>query len=72
MFFWEGLKKQCCRKTVPIKGFIESFLVVKKEEDNEFISNPDNSINNQTMRENEASKDIIFQTADKLKIDASN
>lgn len=31
LYAWEGLKKMCCRKTVPVPSFLESFTVLKDE-----------------------------------------
>jgi hypothetical protein len=32
VYFWEGLKKTCCRKTITVPGFLESFHIVRNEE----------------------------------------
>lgn len=32
IYFWEGMKKNCCRKTVKLDSFLESFQVVKLED----------------------------------------
>jgi diacylglycerol kinase (ATP) len=29
IYFWEGLKKNCCRKTIPLTSFINSFQVLE-------------------------------------------
>jgi diacylglycerol kinase family enzyme/ribosomal protein S16 len=73
-YFWEGLKKHCCRKTLPVNGFIDSFSVVKIEEDVEMVSTGKNTNmdSNQTLRENEAPKDLIFKTVNQEGILESN
>lgn len=73
-YFWEGLKKHCCRKTLPVNGFIDSFSVVKIEDDVEMVSTGknSNSDSNQTIRENEAPKDLIFKTVNPEGILESN
>jgi hypothetical protein len=32
VYFWEGCKKTCCRKTIPVNGFLDSFSVLKIED----------------------------------------
>lgn len=61
-YFWETCKKNCCRKTIKVNGFIDSFLAVKMDK-NDFDSNESyDSLNNITIKENEAPKDMIFKT----------
>jgi hypothetical protein len=60
-FFWEGCKKNCCRKTLPVNGFIESFLAVKLDKE-AGGDGTDDTLNNITMKENEAPKETIFKT----------
>lgn len=37
IYFWEGCKKNCCTKTMPIKGFLKSFQEIKIIRDSEPI-----------------------------------
>lgn len=60
-YFWESMKKHCCRKTMPVTGFIDSFLVVKID-DEDFDSNKEDTALNETIKEDNAPKDLIFQT----------
>ncbi len=68
LYFWEGCKKHCFRKPIPVNGFIDSFLAVKLEKD---ITNPQTDLSesliNQTVIENEAPKELIFQTVQRIK-----
>ncbi len=60
-YFWEALKKTCCRKPLPVKDFIHSFNVVKLEEDIIDMNYNENVIvQNETQKELEAVKDIVF------------
>jgi diacylglycerol kinase family enzyme len=71
-YFYEACKKHCCRKPMPVKGFIDSFLAVKLDEE---ILNPspnDTLTNNETMRENEAQKDVIFKGSGNLSNNMEN
>jgi hypothetical protein len=46
IYFWEGCKKNCCRKTIPLNSFFDSFLTVEETEDLEiknFIEDVRNS-----------------------------
>ena len=66
-YFWEALKKHCCRKPMPVKQFIHSFNVVKLDEDILDFNYNENIISqNETQRELEAMKDIIFQDKDTI------
>lgn len=66
-YFWEGCKKTCCRKTLPVKGFIDSLLIVKIDQDDNENAN-DNTVN-MTLKENEATKNEIFHT---VKLESSD
>jgi diacylglycerol kinase (ATP) len=60
-YFWEALKKTCCRKPMPVKDFIHSFNLVKLEEDIIDLNYNENVIvQNETQRELEAMKDVVF------------
>lgn len=43
----------CCVKTLPVNNFIQSLSVVVADDFN-------NTINNQTLKEDEANKEIVF------------
>jgi len=58
LFFWENCKKSCCRSTINLDGFIDSFYTVKVE--NSAYMN--NSV--VTERENLANKELIFKSKD--------
>lgn len=68
IYFFEGCKKHCCRKSLPVNSFIDSFQVAKIDKE---ISNPHTEYSesniNETIREDEAPKDLIFQTVSKTK-----
>jgi len=67
MYFWEGCKKSCCRKTLKLNGFIDSFLTLKVD-DNFFDSRmsggerprvePQEIFKTRTMIEMESKKSI--------------
>jgi hypothetical protein len=56
IYFWEGCKKNCCMKTIPLTSFIHSFQVFDSTqlEENcdqkELVNNPDKNLN--TKEEN--------------------
>ena len=57
IYFLEGLKKICCRKTVPVSGFIENFTVYDSEENSVnqesfFSDNNKDIFNNNDIEEN--------------------
>lgn len=75
IYFWEGLKKNCCRKTIPLTSFIESFQVldmdstINKNEKNPFVKNgTDEDINNKDKINinNLNESDQVFEKAAKL------
>lgn len=35
LYFWEGCKKNCCRKTMTVKGFLKAFKILEKIENND-------------------------------------
>ncbi len=54
----------CCSKSIKLNGFIESFLIVNESKDLlQYDEEHDVSVeNNITVQENEAPKEVIFQT----------
>jgi hypothetical protein len=56
MYFWEGLKKNCCRKTIRLNSLIESLHTVN-------ISNESHI--DITTRENQGRLETIFKTEKK-------
>ncbi len=52
IYFWEGLKKNCCRKTIPLTSFINSFQVIEKEIKPKLIGD-DAAINDQNINNNQ-------------------
>lgn len=67
IYLWEGIKKNCCRKTIHLESFIESFKVIKFEE-----NKPTESFENQTVREDNGKAETIFKSKDSVKLDILN
>ena len=65
-YFWETSKKLCCRNTLKVKGFLDSFYSINLENENNFNVKDNNQ--DITIRENEASKKIIFNNIENNKI----
>lgn len=53
IYFWEGLKKNCCTKTIPIRGFLKSFQEIK-------LMKESNSID-LTAKEDKCIKQDVFE-----------
>ncbi len=32
VYFWEGLKKNCCRRTIPLNSFLDAFMVAEPKQ----------------------------------------
>jgi hypothetical protein len=60
-YLWEASKKLCCRKTLKVKGFLDSFYTVKMEDN---LAEELDSQAEITIRENEAPKETIFRSID--------
>ena len=56
LYFWEGLKKNCCRKTIKLNSLIESFQKVTISDDTHLDI---------TTRENQGTQETIFKTEKK-------
>jgi hypothetical protein len=54
IYFWEGCKKNCCRKTVTLNSFFESFQVyeAKPKENVEILDNNNNLDNKNNVNHN--------------------
>lgn len=56
IYFWEGLKKQLCRKTIRVKGFLKSFQSMRLNKNLSKISNDDS---NSRLIKKSSSKKIL-------------
>jgi len=59
----------CCSKSIKVNSFIDSFSVVKEDKEDKGFNNYDSDIresevNNITSQENDAPKEIIFQSSE--------
>jgi len=44
VYFWEGCKKNCCRKTIPLNSFLDSFHVINEDKETDLPNHKDNQI----------------------------
>ena len=47
VYFWEGLKKNCCRKTATVNSFIDSIIIYEENLNN--VNNFNNEINEENL-----------------------
>jgi hypothetical protein len=52
IYFWEGCKKNCCRKTIPLNSFIHSFQVFDATQLEETYNPKENAINQNELVNN--------------------
>jgi hypothetical protein len=52
IYFWEGLKKNCCRRTIPLKSFLDSFYIVKNDK-NDKNENINRNLSEQNLIKND-------------------
>ena len=69
IYFWEGCKKSCCRKTLAVKGFIKNFKTLEHKKNQDKQENSDNeecsgAINPEDISVNQIS---IIEKEDKAK-----
>ena len=60
IYFWEGCKKNCCRKTIPLNSFIDSFQVFDTQTQNEEIKGEGvfKSVKNEQIEKNDKSEQL--------------
>ena len=62
LYFWEGLKKNMCRKTIPLNSFFESFQVAEELEELAEKNNSD------SPQKDEDNKDLKVNSTGNAKV----
>ncbi len=76
IYFWEGCKKNCCRKTIPVNSFFDSFHAVdpaeeearkKKEQEEQIAKSAENKeVLTDYMNDSEAYYDKVVRRKSKV------
>jgi hypothetical protein len=60
-FWWEGMKKSCCTKSIKLNQFVEALYYINLQK-NESLYDDSGNEDNQTIKEDNGRKITIFQT----------
>lgn len=67
-FWWEGMKKSCCTKSIKLNQFVEALYYINLQK-NESLYDDSGNEDNQTIKEDNGRKITIFQTCKLNEID---